>query len=118
MKPPKNCISIDEARALQTRWVNTRAQAIKNAMGAEDAREVLFSIEELQEYIDYVKAESAAQGITDPGVRVYFGAYTAEKGNRATVFLAPTEGTQSTSKNNYKIKAYNQIFGGWPPFGY
>ncbi|MCK8523388.1 hypothetical protein M0D21_17535 [Aquimarina sp. D1M17] len=128
MGKPKKCISIEDAKELQQAWCDTRTPEIDKCLGFEDTREFWWSVEELMEYLKYVKRKSRKQGIDNPGVRIYFGAYpeTKCKMNRgyATVFFAPTGAPAGTGKdgdsaqNNYDIEPYN--FGGLgsPPVVY
>ena len=44
MAKPDKCISVEEARNLQSNWVETRAVEIKKAEGATDARDFTFSL--------------------------------------------------------------------------
>ncbi|SDR67879.1 hypothetical protein [Gramella sp. MAR_2010_147] len=127
MQKPKKCISKERARELQGDWKNTRAKEIDNAQGYEDTREFWYSLDELQEYLDYVKEESQKQGVKKPGVRIYFGSYpkSNEKKSYATVFLAPTKEaseeeleTASNQQNNYEIDPFNLSTGGEPPINY
>lgn len=118
MAKPAKCISVEEARKLQDNWVSTRAKDIENAQGEEDQREIIYSVEELQEFLDYVKEESTAQGVSNPGIRIYFAAYDNADSDKATVFLAPTKGSAVTSDNNYNIEPFNFGSGGWPPYKY
>ncbi len=118
MGKPAKCISETEARTLQNNWVNTREPALTRELSEQDCREVLFSLEELQEYLNYVKDESDRQGITSPGIRVYFGAYDNSNSNKATVFLAPTKAITVGCDNNYKIDAFNNGIAGLPPKNY
>lgn len=118
MPKPTKCITVEEAKNLQNNWVITRGTEIDKAQGAVDCREFCYSVEELQEYLDYVKEESTKQGINSPGVRIYFAAYDNEKSDKATVFLAPTEGGEEDDGNNYNIDPFNWGQGGWPPHNY
>ena len=63
MSKPTECISVLEAKALQARWMTTRAVDIENAQGSKDTCEVTFNIDQLQQFIDYIKEESQNQGI-------------------------------------------------------
>ena len=118
MGKPAKCISVTEAQELQNNWKSTRAVDIENSMGAEDTREFFYTVDELQEYLDYVKAQSTEQSISKPGIRIYFAAYDNDNSDKATVFLAPTNGPTSSSANNYTIDPFNRGNGGWPPNNY
>jgi hypothetical protein len=130
MEKPKKCISVELAKALQIKWEGSRAKDIDLAQGYQDTREFWYSVEELQEYLNYVKERSAEQGVKDPGIRIYFGAYpkSSIKKSYATVFLAPTKGrsappegedeTSVHAENNYDIEPLNESSGGMPPFTY
>ena len=98
MSKPKNCITVTKAKALQKNWNDTRAVDIKRAKGAKDVNAVTFNIDQLQEFIDYVKSESAKQRIANPGIRVYFAAYNNAVSDKATVFLNATESDDGNSE--------------------
>jgi len=128
-KIPKKCISVEEARELQNTWCDTRTPEIDKCLGFEDTREFWWSVEELQEYLKYVKKRSRKMGIKDPGIRMYFGAYPKGKcamhKGYATAFLAPTgapvgglgKGGDS-APNNYELLSYNGAGSGEPPIDY
>lgn len=118
MSKPTKCVSVQTARDLQNNWVATRQPEIDRTLGYIDTREFFYSVEELEEFLNYVKDESKKQGITNPGIRIYFGAYNDDKSNKATVFLAPTNGDDKNSDNNYNINPFNLNTGGWPPKKY
>ena len=118
MSKPKDCITVPEAKTLQAKWNNNQAKDIEKAMGSEDVCAVTFNIDQLQEFIDYVKTESAAKGIDKPGIRVYFAAYDNAVSDKATVFLNATENDGGNSANNYNIEPLNVGNGGYPPKTY
>jgi len=118
MAKPEKCISVTEARQLHDNWVNTRAGEIQRLQGFNDTRDFTFSLSDLEEYVQYVKEESVKQGVSNPGIRIYFAAYDSIKSDRATVFLAPTLGVEEDADNNYEIDPLNTITGGWPPNNY
>lgn len=129
MAKPNKCITVAEAKALQNKWKETRAIEIEKGQGYKDTREVWYSLQELQDYIDYVREESLAQGVKRPGIRIYFGADegNSEKKSYATVFLAPTkeksnpieeDGDAVNNENNYEIDPQNDGTVGWPPINY
>lgn len=115
---PEKCISVDSAKELQQNWMSTRAIDIEKSLGTQDAREFLFSLSELQQFLEYVKSASTSQGIDNPGIRVYLGVYDSDKNDKATVFLAPTKGVQSGAANNYHIDPLNKGISGHPPNNY
>ena len=118
MSKPTDCISVLEAKALQAKWMTTRAVDIENAQGSKDTCAVTFSIGQLQQFLDYVKAESQSQGILNPGIRVYFAANDSAASDKATVFLCATGGDNANSNNNYNIDPLNKGGNGWPPNAY
>jgi len=115
MIKPSKCITVQEAKDLQDNWVNSRGVSIQNTRGEEDSREVVYSVEELEEFLAYVKSESSKKGINNPGVRIYFAAYNDAKSTRATVFLSATDSGDANSNNEYDISPFNRGGGGWPP---
>ncbi|QED36449.1 hypothetical protein FK178_01365 [Antarcticibacterium arcticum] len=129
MAKPINCITVKEARDIQNVWKNSRGKEIERAQKYEDTREFLYSVDELQEYLDYVREMSTKQGITNPGIRIYFAAYpgAASKKSYSTVFLSATNSVSSVSseksaedtvENNYSIDPLNHSSGGVPPVDY
>ena len=118
MGRPTNCITVTEAKALQKQWNDTRAVDIERATKAQDVCAVTFNIDQLQEFIDYVKSESKKQSIDAPGIRVYFAAYNNAISDKATVFLNATESDDANSANNYGIDPRNRGTGGYPPHAY
>ncbi|PHR13078.1 MAG: hypothetical protein COA40_06090 [Aequorivita sp.] len=116
MSKPSNCITVAEAKQLQDNWVATRAVDIERAQGSPDAREFLFSVAELQQFLDYINAGSGMGA--QPGVRIYFAAYDNATNDKATVFLAPTTGITAGSPNNYNLEPLNKGISGFPPKNY
>ncbi len=115
MAKPSNLISVAEARELQKNWMSTRAVDIEKGRGHKDAREMLFSLEELQNFLDYIKENSKN---ANPGVRIYFGAYDRDDNDLATVFLSPTVDAKEGAENDYDLKPLNRGISGWPPKNY
>lgn len=125
-KKPKKCITQEEAKELQHAWCCTRTPEIDKCVGFEDTREFHWSVEELQEYLKYVKKQSKKQGIDNPGIRIYLGAYPKEKCKMnkgyTTLFLAPTGAPAGevgkgggSAPNNYGIEPFNYGNSGNPP---
>lgn len=88
MDQPRKCLKPEEGRALQNIWKKSRGKEIEDGQGYIDTREFWYSIEELQEYLDYVKQKSKEQGVNNPGIRIYLGAYpkTEENKSYTTIF--------------------------------
>lgn len=126
MAKPLKCIPIEEARKLQEIWKSSRGKEIERAQKYVDTREFWYSLAELEEYLNYVRQKSAEEGVSNPGIRIYFGAYpeAGPKKSYSTVFLAPTkpldsmENTEDTQENNYSIDPLNHGQGGVPPVDY
>lgn len=128
MERPGKCITVEEARELQKTWKETRGREIQRGQGYEDCCEFWYSVTELEEYIKYVKEKSEEQGINNPGLRIYLGAYPSQgrKKGLSTIFIAPTKDeaeiaddeSQTYRLNNYSIDPMNDSQQGWPPTEY
>lgn len=77
--------------------------------------------------MDYVKEKSREQGVENPGIRIYLGAYPGNGPERSysTIFLSPTkkssenvENEEDSDLNNYDIEPLNDSQQGWPPKEY
>ena len=114
---PKGLISPIEAKELNKQFIKTRSKdlnrIVKNESGnpkKEDAISSWFSLEELENYISYVKEEATKKKITVNGLRVYFGAYSnnikkQDKKDLATVFFAPTKAKPATLLKSSSLDA-------------
>jgi len=126
MANPIKCITVEKARELQNVWKNSRGKEIERAQKYVDTREFLYSLDELQEYLDFVREKSTEQGVSNPGIRIYFAAYpnVGSQKSYSTVFLSPTysvgteENLEETVENNYTIDPLNHSSGGVPPQEY
>lgn len=124
MSKPSDCIPVAEAKQLQANWMATHEPNPSTPGGGapEQVCAVTFNIDQLQEYLTYVKAQSAKEGIAAPGIRVYFATYNSgattpvEQSN--TVFFCPTANDGGDSANNYNIEPLNKGTNGWPPNAY
>ncbi|MDT0644330.1 hypothetical protein RM553_15940 [Zunongwangia sp. F363] len=123
MAKPLQKISVKAAKELQERWWKTRSKVITDGEEHRDTCEFKFSIAELQEYLDYVKEKSARQGIKDPGISIWLGAYakTEEKPGLTTLFFSATKESAAEDcryESNDEIEPSNEITGKWPPEPY
>lgn len=100
MKRPAKCISIEDARELQKKWKKTRGKLFEDNENYKDCCEVWYSLDELQDYINYVRNLSAEQGVKQPGISMWLGAedQKGKKDGICTIFLSATKET-SASKN-------------------
>lgn len=128
MERPVKCIPVEDARELQKTWKKTRGKEIERGQGYEDCCEFWYSITELEDYIKYVKERSTEQGINNPGLRIYLGAYSSRGSNKglSTIFITPTkedpaiqnDHTLDVQINNYSIDPLNDSQQGYPPTQY
>jgi len=92
---PTQLITKKFAKELHLNFMKYRARIIAKYINKEDANAVWFSVEELENYIHYIKAKGEKTGYNVSGVRFYFGVYPderkyAEKAGLMTVFLTAT----------------------------
>jgi hypothetical protein len=109
-------ISPDEASKLYNNY-DDKHTILSKLIKKDDSRSLDLTIQELEDYITYLKKENA--GID--GIRIYFGSYSNESGpngkssnNLTTVFLAPTEG----NKNDLSLDVLNYVDPTIPPKKY
>ncbi|WP_395046522.1 hypothetical protein [Flavobacterium sp.] len=99
---PSQLISPEKATELNSNYNTKRADLHLKAIGKEDANAVWYSIEELENYIEYIKSEGDQQGYTIDGIRFYLGVYSetekAERAGYTTIFLSPTGKSIEESK--------------------
>ena len=102
-KKPKKCISVKEAKMLEKNYVDTIEKALEKSQGCQECREFWWSLEELEDYIKYVKKKAKKKGYKNLGLRFYLGKYgkdvhvheDGEEHEDMTLFIAPT-GVHST----------------------
>jgi hypothetical protein len=91
---PKQLISVDQAKELNKNYNLKHTFNVATQDINEDANAVWFSINEIQNYIDYIKEEGALKGHIIDGIRFYFGVYSdtesVDKAGFTTIFLSPT----------------------------
>ncbi|CAM4425821.1 hypothetical protein [Flavobacterium terrigena] len=94
---PTQLITKELATDLNNRYIEKRSGLILSNIGKEDANAVWYSIEELENYINYVKTKGIENGIEVNGIRFYIGVYPEdgvkykEKAGLTTIFLSPTK---------------------------
>ncbi|TVZ25296.1 hypothetical protein JM83_0198 [Gillisia sp. Hel_I_86] len=120
-------ITVVKAKKLQKKWWDTRLIVTTNGGEHEDTCQFFYTVEELLTYLEEVKTKSIQQGIDNPGINIWFGAYdaTETEPSLATVFLAPTKRVKSDDPDkeyedvaNDEIEPFNGTTGLWPPGEY
>lgn len=85
---PAQLITVEKAKELNQNFNLLRLTA------SEDANAVWYSLEELQNYINYIKNEGNQKGYIVDGIRFYLGVYPLTEPNGkagyTTIFLSPT----------------------------
>ena len=105
---PTQLITNNLATDLSGRYIEKRSGLISTDIGKEDASAVWYSIEELENYINYVKCKGTEKGIDVTGVRFYMGVYPndsvvyKEKAGLTTIFLSPTKKRAANQNANSK----------------
>ena len=123
MGTPTQLINQALAIELNQNYINSRSNIIKAGIGYDDANAVWYSIEELQNYIDYVQSEATAMGYVADGIRFYLGVYPddpiyGDNAKMTNIFLCPTgyeEGGTSGKLDIAEIKPMNMGVLGSPP---
>lgn len=92
---PNKLITRKFAKKLHLNFMKYRASIIAKYIEKEDANAVWFSLEELENYIHYIKTKGEKIDYDVNGIRIYFGVYPEqkkyeEKAGLMTVFLQAT----------------------------
>lgn len=130
-KEPKGLITTEQANSYEENYKKHQYSYINeflnnNGIPYEDSRAIRFELEELENYIHYVKEEAKKMELEgELSLRVYFGAKNSkfEKQNdnvmRSTLFFVPTHREITRNKeqiheNIYKINPLNMGSAGDP----
>jgi hypothetical protein len=105
---PTQLITRKFAKELHLNFMKYRASIIAKYIKKEDANAVWFSVDELENYIHYIKSKGEKTGYDVNGIRIYFGVYPeqrkyAEKAGLMTVFL------QATGKKIKKLSKEGEV---------
>ncbi|NNE33189.1 MAG: hypothetical protein HKN40_12555 [Winogradskyella sp.] len=105
MLTPKGIISPEQAMVLDSTY-NLKHRIIndslfKKSIDGGDNRSSWWSLEDIQNYINYAENQAGELGYTMDGLRVYLGSYPDEGGKTGltTMFFIPT-GKKNTSKGS------------------
>lgn len=109
---PSQLITGEFAQQLNLNYNKKKAAGVKaKSAKKEDANAIWYSIEELENYIHYIKTTGAEKGYNVDGIRFYFGAYPedekhGEKAGLTTLFLVPTGKKTETNTSTAKIQTF------------
>lgn len=106
---PSQLITKEFARQLNVNYNNKRASLTAKKAQKEDANAIWYSLEELENYIHYIKTNGAKDGYNVDGIRFYFGVYPddekhGEKAGLTTLFLVPTG--KKVENNTAKVQSF------------
>lgn len=103
---PKQLIDKNLAIKLNSNYNLKMGQLLNDTSEYAHANAVWYSIEELENYINYVKTQGATKGYKVNGIRMYLGTYPNEneygkKKGMTTIFLTPTGNKIEVEKGNF-----------------
>ncbi|SNR42317.1 hypothetical protein [Flavobacterium sp. ov086] len=110
---PSQLITKEFAKVLNLNYnkkkADLTAKSAKSAKPKEDANAIWYSLEELENYIHYIKTQGLEDGYTVDGIRFYFGVYPedekhGEKAGLTTLFLVPTG--KKTVTSTAKVQSF------------
>ncbi len=109
---PRQLITPELAKNLNRLYIEQRHRLISATIGKEDANAIWYSIDELENYIAYLKVQGLQKGYNVKGIRFYLGVYPqdptyGEKAGLTTVFLAPT-GVKAVQKGGFASMAQKE----------
>lgn len=110
---PNGLITPSEANILEENYKQKRENlqellANNNVVLPMDVRDVWFGLEELENYINYVKVKSDSLGLEDLGLRVYLGAKGMDGNLKTTVFFVPTHRSDNSDNNRTISRTVDQ----------
>ncbi|GAA4809517.1 hypothetical protein [Litoribaculum gwangyangense] len=107
---PKGVITVNEAKELNKNWTDFRKSAVDSAAKKQgrnqDDRSTYWSLDVIENYLAYAKAESDSLGYDMTGIRIYLGVYGKNAGQAkkdlSTMFIVPT-GKKKTSEASMSL---------------
>ncbi|WP_299116836.1 hypothetical protein [uncultured Winogradskyella sp.] len=96
---PEEARALDKAYSIKHRIIND--SLFKKSTTGGDNRSSWWSIEDIQNYINYAENQAGELGYTMDGLRLYLGAYPSSKTENGltTMFFVPT-GIKNTSEGS------------------
>lgn len=113
-------ITTKEAQVLCENFINTKSPELDKITGKEDANNIWFSIEDLENFLTTAREQLNAEGKSIDGVRVYLGSYPENyeeknKANMTTVFMVATSENEEGLSIDYQGVVMNRGLSGEPP---
>jgi|SRR6478672_13521259 len=107
-------ITPEFAAELCRTYIKDRSAIISAAIGYDDANAVWYSIEELENYLSYVKTEAANMGYVADGIRCYLGVYPddpiyGDQAGMSNVFFSPTGYVEGGAPGKSDIATINPM---------
>lgn len=107
---PNQLITKEFAKELNVNYNKKKAGLTAKLAQKEDANAIWYSLEELENYIHYIKTQGAEEGYVVDGIRFYFGVYPedkkhGEKAGLTTLFLVPT-GKKPATTTVAKVQSF------------
>ena len=92
---PQGVITPKEAKVLNDNWTKERADLLFDSIAKRpDNRSAWWSLEDIQNYINYAENQTGELGYEMDGLRMYFGVYPRSapdgRANYSTIFIVPT----------------------------
>lgn len=121
MSNPKGLISPAEAKTMNDAYTSRCELISKDILKRPDNRSSWYSLEEIENFLTYAKAQAQDLGLEMDGIRIYCGAYPEENGETgySTTFIVPTSPqTKDGGDNSHDIKGANGLnrsTTGFPP---
>ncbi|MCT4629759.1 hypothetical protein [Winogradskyella sp.] len=123
MKSPKGLITPDEAKELNNAYSERHELISKDITKRPDNRSSWYSLEEIESFLAYAKAQAKELGYEMDGIRIYCGAYPEEKekAGYSTSFIIPTTSDSlgkdggGSSSDIIGANGLNRGQGGVPP---
>ncbi|WP_411766933.1 hypothetical protein [Winogradskyella sp. A3E31] len=114
---PKGVVTPAVAKGLNNNWTNKRKKAVDSAAGRPDNRSAWWSLEDIQDYIDYADNQAGELGYELDGLRVYLGVYPGNapngKADYQTMFIVPTgKKARPTDTSEGSFNLFNFSFQG------
>ncbi|WP_273568869.1 hypothetical protein [Maribacter halichondriae] len=121
---PAQAIDLKVAQELQREFVSTRAGIINDSLKITDTRDFWFSLETMEQYIDYVKSEGQKKEYKDMGIRIFYAAYPKHSSDKradagySTVVLVPTTGKEMVGNGFFPMAPFQETAGGIKSLNY